>query len=294
MSFNVTTHFVQQYTTNVQLLLQQKGSKLRGTVSTGSYSGKAAKAVEQVGAVNAQKRTQRHGDTPLISTPSDARWIYPVDYEWADLIDDQDKLRMLIDPQSSYAQNGAYALGRAMDDEIISAFFGTAKTGENGSTSTVFATGTQQISVSTGSTGATGLNIAKLREAKKILMENEVDIDNEQLFCVITAEQHDDLLNEAQAISLDYNTRPVLVDGRITAFMGFNFVHCERLGVDGSSYRRVPVYAKSGVHLGMWNDINTQISERADKGYSTQVYCKGTFGATRTEEKKVVEILCQE
>jgi hypothetical protein len=294
MSFNVTTHFVQQYTTNVQLLLQQKGSKLRGTVSTGSYSGKAAKAVEQVGAVNAQKRTQRHGDTPLISTPSDARWIYPVDYEWADLIDDQDKLRMLIDPQSSYAQNGAYALGRAMDDEIISAFFGTAKTGENGSTSTVFATGTQQIAVATGSTGATGLNIAKLREAKKILMENEVDIDNEQLFCVITAEQHDDLLNEAQAISLDYNTRPVLVDGRITAFMGFNFVHCERLGVDGSSYRRVPVYAKSGVHLGMWNDINTQISERADKGYSTQVYCKGTFGATRTEEKKVVEILCQE
>ena len=294
MSFNVTTHFVQQYTTNVQLLLQQKGSKLRGTVSTGSYSGKAAKAVEQVGAVNAQKRTQRHGDTPLISTPSDARWIYPVDYEWADLIDDQDKLRMLIDPQSSYAQNGAYALGRAMDDEIISAFFGTAKTGENGSTSTSFATGTQQITVSTGSTGATGLNIAKLREAKKILMENEVDIDNEQLFCVITAEQHDDLLNEAQAISLDYNTRPVLVDGRITAFMGFNFVHCERLGVDASSYRRVPVYAKSGVHLGMWNDINTQISERADKGYSTQVYCKGTFGATRTEEKKVVEILCQE
>ena len=294
MSFNVTTHFVQQYTTNVQLLLQQKGSKLRGTVTTGSYTGKAAKAVEQVGAVNAQKRTQRHGDTPLISTPSDARWIYPVDYEWADLIDDQDKLRMLIDPQSSYAQNGAYALGRAMDDEIISAFFGTAKTGENGSTSTAFATGTQQIAVATGSTGATGLNIAKLREAKKILMENEVDIDNEQLFCVITAEQHDDLLNEAQAISLDYNTRPVLVDGRITAFMGFNFVHCERLGVDASSYRRVPVYAKSGVHLGMWNDINTQISERADKGYSTQVYCKGTFGATRTEEKKVVEILCQE
>jgi hypothetical protein len=294
MSFNVTTHFVQQYTTNVQLLLQQKGSKLRGTVSTGSYSGKAAKAVEQVGAVNAQKRTQRHGDTPLISTPSDARWIYPVDYEWADLIDDQDKLRMLIDPQSSYAQNGAYALGRAMDDEIISAFFGTSKTGENGSTNTSFATGTQQIAVATGSTGATGLNIAKLREAKKILMENEVDIDNEQLFCVITAEQHDDLLNEAQAISLDYNTRPVLVDGRITAFMGFNFVHCERLGVDASSYRRVPVYAKSGVHLGMWNDINTQISERADKGYSTQVYCKGTFGATRTEEKKVVEILCQE
>ena len=294
MSFQVTTHFVQQYTTNVQLLLQQKGSKLRDAVTVGSYTGKAAKAIEQVGPVSAQKRTVRHGDTPLISTPADARWVFPVDYEWADLIDDQDKLRMLIDPTSSYAQNGAYALGRAMDDEIIAAFFGTSKTGENGSTNTVFDTSNQQVSVSAGSTGATGLNISKLREAKRILMANEVDIDNDPLFVILTAQQHDDLLNEAQAISLDYNTRPVLVDGRITAFMGFNFIHTERLGVDGSNYRRVPAFAKSGMHMGMFNDISTMISERADKGYATQVYVKGTFGATRTEEGKVVEILCSE
>ena len=44
----------------------------------------------------------------------------------------------------------------------------------------------------------------------------------------------------------------------------------------------------------MWHDINTRIGERADKSYSTQVYAKGTFGATRVEEKKVVEILCTE
>ena len=293
MSFNITTHFVQQYTTNVQLLLQQKGSKLRNTVTVGSYTGKAAKAIEQVGPVTAQKRTIRHGDTPLISTPADARWVFPVDYEWADLIDDQDKLRMLIDPTSSYSQNGAYALGRAMDDEIISAFFADAKTGENGSTTTSFGAN-QDVVVATGSTGATGLNISKLREAKKILMANEVDIDNDPLFCIITAQQHDDLLNEAQAISLDYNTRPVLVDGKITAFMGFNFIHTERLPVNSSSQRRVPAFAKSGMHLGLFNDINTMISERADKGYATQVYVKGTFGATRTEEGKVVEIVCAE
>jgi hypothetical protein len=292
MSFNVPTHFVQQYTSNVELLLQQKGSKLRDTVSVGSYTGKAAKAVEQVGAVTAQKRVTRHGDTPLISTPADARWVFPVDYEWADLIDSQDKLRMLIDPTSSYAQNGAYALGRAMDDEIISAYFGTAKTGENGSTDTTFPGG-QQVLQAVGAASATGLNVAKLRAAKKILMANEVDIDNEQLFCVITAAQHDDLLNEVQAISLDYNTRPVLVDGKITSFMGFNFVHSERLPDDGT-YRRVPVYAKSGVHLGMWDDITTKISERNDKGHAMQVYVKGTFGATRVEEKKIVEIKCAE
>jgi hypothetical protein len=294
MSFEITTHFVQQYTTNVQMLLQQKGSKLRNTVSVGSYTGKAAKAVEQVGPVTAQKRTTRHADTPLISTPSDARWVFPNDYEWADLIDDQDKLRMLIDPQSAYAQNGAYALGRAMDDEIIAGIYGVNKVGENGSDNKNFDTANQRVLVNHGASGNVGLTVAKLREAKRILMANEVDIDNEELFVTITAKQHDDLLNEAQAISLDYNTRPVLVDGKITAFMGFNFVHCERIPVTADPYRRVVAYAKSGIHLGMWNDINTQISQRADKSYATQIYVKGTFGATRTEEKKVVDILCNE
>ena len=53
-----------------------------------------------------------------------------VDYEYADLIDNQDKIRTLIDPTSSYALAAAYAIGRAMDDEIISAVSGTAFTGE--------------------------------------------------------------------------------------------------------------------------------------------------------------------
>ena len=121
MSNQVTTAFVQQYSTNVAHLLQQKGSKLRDSVMTSAATGKAAKVVEQVGAVNAVKRTTRHADTPLIDTPHSARWTFPVDYEWADLIDDQDKVRMLINPQSPYAVNGAYAMGRAIDDEIIGA-----------------------------------------------------------------------------------------------------------------------------------------------------------------------------
>ena len=37
------------------------------------------------------------------------------------LIDQQDKVRLLIDPTSSYAKAAAYAMGRAMDDVIIAA-----------------------------------------------------------------------------------------------------------------------------------------------------------------------------
>lgn len=294
MSYEVDTATVQQYSTNVELLLQQKGSRLRDKVMVSSYTGKAAKAVEQIGKVTAQKALNRHADTPLISTPHDARWLFPEDYDWADLIDDNDKLRMLIDPTSSYALNGAYALGRAIDQEIIAAFFGDSKTGENGTTTTSFDTSNQQVAVTVGASGADGLNVEKLREAKRILGAAEVDTDNDPLFCAITAKQEHDLLAQTQVTSLDYNSRPVLVDGKLTSFMGFNFVRTELLGVDGSSYRRCPVWAKSGMHLGMWNDIMVSVDRRADKRNSTQVYCKTTIGATRTDEGKVVEVLCDE
>ena len=287
MSFEITTAFVQQYSTNVQLLLQQRGSRLRDCVTVGSYTGKAAKAVEQIGSVTAQARTSRHADTPLISTPHDARWVHPTDYEWADMVDDQDKLRMLIDPTSPYAMNGAYALGRAMDSLIITAALGTSMTGENGSTSTAFDTAGQQIAV-----GAAGLTIAKLRTAKKILMENEVDVANDPLYIAVTATQLDELLGTTEVTSADFNTVKALVQGTVDSFMGFKFIHTELLGLDGSGDRRCIAWAKSGLHLGIWNDINTKISERADKSYATQVYVKGTFGATRTEEGKVVEIIC--
>ena len=284
MSDQVTTAFVQQYSTNVAHLLQQKGSKLRDSVMTSTATGKAAKAVEQVGAVNAQKRTTRHADTPLISTPHDARWVFPVDYEWADLIDDQDKVRMLINPQSPYAVNGAYAMGRAIDDEILGAFFGTSKTGENGTTDEAFSGQT----VTAGSSGA--LEIGQLLEGKRILMENEVDLDNDQIFMAITAAQHEDLLGMADIKTIDSNSTKVLVDGRVRAFLGINFITTERIPGAGDDPTLCPMWAKSGMHLCVWNDITTKISEREDKSYATQVYLKTTIGATRLELGKVVRI----
>lgn len=311
MSINVSTAFVQQYSTNVQMLLQQQGSRLRNTVNNFKFQGKAASMAEQFGQVSPVRNQSRHSDTPLISTPQDKRWIYPNDYDWADLIDSQDKLRMLIDPTSSYAMAGAWAMGRAIDDEIISGIFNSNNTGENGTSATgllsAFNSGSQAVAANVGASSNTGLNIAKLRKAKQILLAAEVDVDNDQLFMAITARQHDDLLNEAQAISLDYNSKPVLVDGRITSFMGFNFIHSERIpggaafntainpavtGYTTNSQWMVPFWAKSGVALGVWNDVQTSIDRRPDKRNSYQVYVTGTFGGARMEEKKVGFITC--
>lgn len=311
MSFQITTAFVQQYATNVQMLLQQKGSRLRSAVNNQPFQGKAASPVEQFGAVQAVRNAGRHSKTPIISTPQDRRWCAPNDYDWADLIDDQDKLRMIIDPSNAYVQAGVNALGRGIDDEIIYGFFNSNNTGETGTTATgllsAYNSGSQLIANTVGASSATGLNIAKLRAAKKILLEAEVDVDNDPLYMLITAKQHDNLLNEAQAISMDYNSKPVLVDGKITSFMGFNFIHSERIPGGGSfnaaqnpavtgyttgSAWLVPFWAKSGVTLGVWGDVKTSIDRRPDMRNSWQVYVTGTFGATRLEEKKCGIIAC--
>jgi len=320
MSFNVNQAFVQQYSTNIAMLLQQQGTKLRDTVQNQSFYGKAASMLEQFGAVNALFNLPRHSDTPIVSTPQDKRWILPNDAEWGDLIDDQDKLRMLIDPTGPYTQAGVNAMGRAIDDVIISGFFTSNNTGENGTVATgtlaSFNSNSQQIAATVGGSSATGLNIAKLRAAQRKLREAHVDTDTDPLYCIISAKQHDDLLNEAQAISQDYNPRPTLVDGKISYFMGFNFILSERIpgasgfnsslaansaiisaDSDGSyvagSRWMVPVYAKSGLVLGLWNDVKANVFPRPDKRNSTQVYVTGTFGGARTEERRCVIINCK-
>lgn len=294
MSINLPSHYTIQYANNIQLLLQQKGSKLRDKVMSGSHVGKQASPVDQIGSIAMQPVVSRFAPMGRVDASVDRRWVYPSDFDLPQLIDSFDKLRLLLDPSSSYVQNAVYAAGRQMDDLIIDSFFGTAKTGEAGGTSTTFPAG-NQVAVNEGAAANTGLTVAKLRKAKRLLMANQVDLESDPLTCVVTALQHDNLLAEAQVISMDYNDRPVLADGKIQRFLGIDFVHCERLDTDGSSYRRVPVFAKSGMYLGIWDDVKTDISQRKDlQSMPWQAYVTMTAGATRLEENKIVEIKCSE
>lgn len=295
MSQFVTTHFVQQYTTNVQLLSQQSGSRLRQAVTIGNYVGKQGVAVDQFAPTVASKRTTRYPALTPADIQADRRWVFPSDYDWNDLIDGIDKLRLLIDPQSSYVINGTAAMNRAIDDEILAAFFGTAKTGVDGATSTTFPAG-QQISASEGASGATGMNVEKLKAAIQLLLLNEAwdPASGSPLYCVINAKQNRNLMDEIQVINADYNgERPVINDGFINSWGRVQFIHSERLPVNGSSQTRCPFWVKDGMHLGLWQDLSADVSQRNDlAGMPWQVYLFGTFGSTRIEEKKVVEIPC--
>jgi hypothetical protein len=313
MSVNITEAFVKQYSSNVFHLSQQKGSRLRGLVRTESQKSKSS-FYDRIGSVAAIKKVSRHGDTPRLDTPHSRRRVTLNDYEWADLVDNEDKIRILISPESEYAKAAIWAMGRAMDDEIIAAALGTSYAGEEGSTS-VALTNTEKLAAHDGTT-TTGvnLNLKTLRAVKAYFDSNDVDESIARHFA-ITSSQLQNLLGEDELTNADYSSVKALVNGEINSFMGFHFVRTERIPrsasnvtytvtdgtvgagtgtITATNSRRCFAWAKDGVLLTVGSDVVSKIGERADKSYAMQVYCRMSIGATRMEEAKVCEVICSE
>lgn len=290
MSINITTAFVEQYSSNVTMLSQQMGSKLRGAVDVETVKGKNA-FFDQIGSVAAQVRSTRHGSTPQLDTPHSRRRVSLSDYEWADLIDDLDKVRMLIDPTSAYARAAAAAMGRSMDDVIISALGGSSDTGPAGGTAVPLPTA-QKVSTADQ---ADGLTISKLLSAKYILDAADVDPSIKR-YIVVGPKQIQDLLNTTEVKSSDFNTVKALAQGDINSFMGFEFIMSTRLAFDATNTddRLCYAFTADAIKLAIGSDVKARIDERNDKSYATQVYYSMAIGATRMEEAKVVQIPCDE
>jgi len=309
MSQQITEAFVKQYNSTLYHLSQQMGSRLMDCVRRESQKGKA-EFFDRLGPVTAQKKVSRHGDTPLYDTPHSRRRVTLNDYEHADMVDKEDKIRMLIDPTSEYIKTFVWAFGRAKDDEIIAAADGTAYAGEEGST-TVSHPNSQKLAAVDSGAGS-NLNVQALRRAKEKFDAADVD-ESIKRYIAHTSSQLYALLGENEVTSGDYNTIRALVAGQVNTFLGFEFKRLERLktqvgslsfdqttGAVGSGagnangYRKVLAWAQDGLILSTAMDIMTRISERADKGYNMQAYAAMSIGATRMEEEKVVVILCNE
>lgn len=306
MSQQVTEWFVQQYNTNVMHLSQQKGSRLQDKVRKETQKGKS-QFFDRIGLVNAVKRTGRHAPTPQMDTPHSRRMVTIEDYEWADLVDDQDKIRMLIDPTSEYALAAANAFGRSKDDVIIQSALASAYAGEQGTTAVVHPN-SQKYAANNG-TAFTNLTVATLRTVKKMMDQKEVE---GKRYFALTASQEESLLGQTEVTNSDYNSVKALVQGEVNTFLGFEFVRLERLlavaaGVtaspttgavgSGSSvagFRSCFAWADTGILMSTGEDFTTKMSERDDLGYAMQVYARMSLGGTRMEEEQVVEVICKE
>jgi hypothetical protein len=294
MSFQVDTALVNTYKSNIEIQFQQKGSRLRQYCRQESQNAEFD-FYDRITATDAVEVVGRHQDTPLISTPHDRRRVALRDFDWADMVDKKDKLRMLADPTSSYTQNAVYALGRSMDDVIIEAAFGTAYTGKTGATTVTFAAASEVAVnyVESGAAANSNLTVGKLRRARFLLTSTEAEEDGEMLVAVVTASQIQSLLRTTEVTSADYNTVKALVQGEIDTYMGFKFVRTQRLPV-AANIRDCMIFAQGGLLVAVADDITVDVGPRRDKRNSTQIYVCGSFGASRMWEEKIIRVKCDE
>lgn len=297
MSVNLPSHYVQQYANTVALLSQQIASKLEATAEGGSHTGEQASPVDQYAKIEALENTERFSEMPRVDADVDRRWIVPRDFDLPQMVSPRDLLRLMNDPKAPLARAAVAAMNRKKDLVLLQGINGTNLTGKTGTTSTTFPA-TQVVGVSFGAT-TSKVNVAKLREARRILMANDVDVDMEELWFVGDAAAHDALLAEIQVVSKDYNEtrdgKPIMREGKIDRFMGFNFKHSQQVftGTDDAAGTSTACfcYAKSGVYLGKWADVTARIDERPDlRDVPVQLYTKMSLNGTRLDEKKVVRI----
>lgn len=300
MADPIETWRIEQFKNNVQHLLQERGGKLRSTVTfAGDYVGKGAAPVNQMGETKARRVTERYGDTPNMEVPMARRWIYPADWDWGKLIDDLDRLRLGIQPDGEYEKAGVMAMARAEDEEVLGSFFATSKAGENGGTNKTFPAG-NEVAVNLTDPGVTpantGLNHAKLLKARELLAAGKVDLEAEELFMAITEKEVTDLFGYNTTISVEFVEGKPVSTGRLPALYGFNFVpfsssYLAELGLLGSGIASLPCWTKSGMHLGAWKENTIRVAESPGKRFNMQIYMRQTLGATRLEEGKVVRVL---
>lgn len=282
----VDTALKNQYSDNIMLLSQQLMVKVAPTVYQKPDCAGEVSFQDQLASEDASEKLSRN-ETVVNTDPNySRRKIVPRYFYKAPLVDKMDKLQLLKDPSNEIVRNNAGALARAKDTVVCNSFSGTAYGGKDGTTSYTVPT-TQIIAHS-----SVGLNMAKIREAKKILDENEVDSMDRSF--AVSAEQVEDLLAVTEVTSTDYAQVKALVSGQPGTICGFNFVQTERLPEYSTGVRNCAAYHKTGVVLGIWLDLLASIDILPGKHFSAQVYAGQSYGATRLEEEKVVLVQCSE
>jgi hypothetical protein len=111
------------YRDNVTFLSQQKGSRLESTVRRQPDIVGMNYYFERIGATAAVQKVGRAQPTPNISTPHSRRRVSMATYNWGDTVDNDDKLKVLINPESDSSSLALSALrkqGRMARPQFLS------------------------------------------------------------------------------------------------------------------------------------------------------------------------------
>lgn len=325
MSTQIEKAFVNQFHAGFAQAFQQSNSRLRPYVEVVRQAAEFD-YYDRIGiADDLSEVTTRFGDNPITFISHDRRQISLKDYDIGVPVDEKDLIRVATDPTSDYMQALVASANRKVDDIIITGLTATAKTGKAGATSVAFASNTsgkitvgavsdvesrivngtywaresatEGISIQKNYTGAaasdTGLTLAKLKGVREAMMKLHAIEQDEVLNCFIATRQFQDLLGISEVINSDYSTRKNLAEGNVTTFMGFRFIHSERLPL-ASSTRSCFVFKPKAFKLAIAQDIAASLWRLPEKKNIPYAYVKLSAGGSRMWGECLARVDCHE
>jgi hypothetical protein len=198
--------------------------------------------------------------------------------EYSDIFMQQ---KVNFDERQELVQVVANAIGRRQDQLIIDALEGSGTS--------------LTVANDIGGTD-TNLNVAKLREAKKLLDKGNVPPQDRHV--VLHANNLAALLSETEVTSSDFNTVKALVSGEINTYLGFTFhVLGDRteggLSIDGSLDRTVLAFHKDAIGYAEGMGPKSEINYVPEKT-SFLVNAMFSAGAVAIDAEGIVNLTCRE
>lgn len=288
MAYTNDTIFINAYNAMKHHLASQQNSKLKGLFVEEMANGEkhffdriGTLSVQQIGSLGSDLNHQDAQFTRRMCTINA--------FENATLIHDIEKVKMLVDPTNDVVKEIVNAHNRNYDDVLFAAMLGSAATGKDGSGSQAFDTANNQIAH-----GSTGLTLAKLLQAQKILKKKDVDFDNEEIYMIFGPEAEEDILQITNFTSRDFMVDQVLGTKALPSFRGMKMVFSNRIPdhTSGSVYR-VLVLPSKALKVAKYGDIKVQLDVIPHKSAQpTQIYSSSSVGAVRIEEL-IIDVLYQ-
>ena len=318
-------HFVDQFSSNVYHLAQQKFSRLRQYARQEEVSGES-KRIDRYAFVEARDKVGYNVPVEYSDTPQNSRWLTPTTTYRSEMVDSFGKLKMIHSPEAELTRSFAMTMGRSLDYRIIEALVSDAVTGKDAST--VEPEGDEekrvvQSAYSDTATSETGLTFESLLVAKEYFFAKESVQLDEDIVCVLTGQDVVSLLEEERLTSQDYQAMKGLVRGDLTdqSVMGFRFVRTELIrnsakipnlvtdsltafnpetgtvagggiGSLNAGARKVLFFTMNrAVALGISSDIKTRIDEIPEMFHGVQVLSTLDAGCVRIAEEEYLELL---
>ena len=280
MSVSLSNAFVTLFDAEVKQAYQGKAQLVGAVRARRGVEGSTVK-FPTVGRGVATPRIAQTDVTPLNVGFSQVT-LTLADWNAAEYSDIFSQAKVNFDERQELVQVVAPAMGRRQDQMILDAL----------------AASSTSLTVSNDIGGTdTNLNVAKLREAKRLLDKGNVPMDGRHI--IVHANGLSSLLSETAVTSSDFNTVKALVQGDINTFLGFNFITIgdrSEGGLTGGgsgSDRTVYAWHKSAVGMAEGMGIRSEINYIPEKT-SWLVASMLSAGATEIDAGGIVSISCRE